>query len=123
MLENEIANFANRMNMPSFSLNEKGMASLVIGENEDAMLFSFEKTESELLLYLSIPVKPYDTKASERVLELSHYKYNHPFPLTTGLYNNKAFLISRFEHAAITAATIENVFEFLMKLSLKIKEE
>ncbi len=118
MIENAISEFAARLDMPSFSLNDKGIAALQL---EDESLFTLEKTENELLLYLTIPVPPYEGAMAERVLELSHYRHNHAFPLFTGFYDDKALFLTRFVHTALSAAIIENAFVFLIEQSKRLK--
>ncbi len=113
MIENSIADFARRMNMPSFALNEQGMACL---EVEDSCLFYFEKTGSELILYISFPVESHDDNAAERLLDLSHFRHNHPFKLFTGLFSGNALLLTRMTLQNVTSASIENSFHFLQNL-------
>ncbi len=113
MIEKSIAEFASRMNMPSFALNEQGLACL---EVENSCLFYFEQTENELILYITFPVESYDESAAERILELSHFKYNHPFKLFTGMFSGNGILLTRMPLQNVTSASIENSFHFLQNL-------
>ncbi len=113
MIENAIADFAHRMDMPTFALNENGLATL---ELDDSSFFTFEFTRSELLLYLVFPANPHDNEAPAKALELAHYKYNHPIPIFTGLYRDHYMLLTRFEEKDVTAAQIETAFQYLMSL-------
>ncbi len=118
MINNAIEEFAHRMDMPSFSLNENGLATL---ELEDSSFFSFEFANSELLMYLVFPANPHDAEAAAKALELAHYKYNHPVPLFTGLYRDHFMLLTRFEENDVTAAQIETAFQFLMSMRNRLE--
>ncbi len=118
MLENAIQDFARRMNMPSFALNHNGLASLLVGEN---MSFNLEKTDEELILYLTVPALSYDNAAAARCLELCHYKYNYPYTLFSGFFRDTHVLLLRFKHNEVTAAVLENAFHFLMDMPAKLE--
>ncbi len=119
MIENVIEDFAKRIGIANFALNENGIAALTV---EESAIFTFEKANNELLLYLTFPAQSYDDEAAKRILDLAHYKYNHPFNIFTGLYNDYFMILTRFEGSDLSAAHIENAFKFLMDLKARVEK-
>jgi len=115
MFERELKEFGQRMGMQAFAFSDSGIAALDI---EGVGRVSFEtagtEDESELLVYVSTPVQPYDTSVAGRVLTLCDYRNAHPYDLSGGVYKDRAVLLVRLGYRSVSASEIENAVRFLM---------
>ncbi len=116
-LEHEIALLGQRMGISGLALSPAGMMAFdVAGVGRVHFeLVADGRTEGELLVYLSRPVPDHDRTAPQRLLELAHYEKNHAFPLSGGLHNSQAILLTRLPERQATAAAVENAVSWLAK--------
>lgn len=121
MLENEIATFGQRMGIEGLVLppdapivfEVEGMGTLHIELTPEQ--YGEDAYQNALLLYLARPVPSYDTETARRVLELSHFKHAHPFPLQGAMHGDYAVLLTRLPLEQVTSANMETAIYFLAK--------
>ena len=115
-MEHEIALLGQRMGIPNLALSLQGLLAFdVAGMGRVHLELQNGKAESSLLVYLSRPVPDHDRDAPRRLLELTHYDQNHAFPVSGGLHNSQAILLTRLPENQITAAAVENAISWLAR--------
>lgn len=120
MFDREIAEFGRRMGMPGFALTDTGLAVLDVDTLGRLYFEKAENTaESELLIYLVLPVPAHDTVVVRRLLELCSYRNAHPVPLYAGLHNDQILVLTRLSERSVTAAALENTIRFLASIMAK----
>lgn len=119
MLDKEIAIFGQRMGIENLVLppdapivfEVDGMGTLHIELTPEQ--YGEDAYQNALLIYLARPVPSYDTNTARRVLELSHFKHAHPYPLQGAIHGDYAVLLTRLSLEHVTSANMENAIYFL----------
>ena len=116
-LEHEIAILGQRMGISGLALPPSGVLAFdVTGLGRVHFELATDgRSDGEMLLYLSRAVPDHDRAAPQRLLELSHYDKNHAFPLSAGLHNGQAVLLTRLPERQSTAANMENAVSWLAR--------
>ena len=117
MIEHEIQAFGQRLGMENLSLSREGLAQLNI-EGIGSFFLELEEKggRRELLLYLSSPVREYDSEAHRRLLEHCDYRKAYPLPLSAGVFSGRAILLTHIPEQQVSAAGIENALRFLAEI-------
>ena len=111
-LEHEIAHLGRRMGIDNLALSPEGVMAITV---EGMGRIYFERRSEEMLAYLARPFPPYDRDLPRRLLEACHYSKAHPVPLSGGLHNGQAILLTRLVERGVTAASLENIVNYLAR--------
>ena len=109
-LEHEIEQLGRRMGIANLALSAEGMMAFDV----DGMGRVFLDLKSgELLVYLARSVPSHDRGMAGRILAVCHYRNAHPVPLSGGVHNGLAILLTRMAERRVSTAFLENTVNYL----------
>ena len=111
-LEHEIAQLGRRMGIADLAFSSEGIMAIDITGMGRVY---FERKPEELLVYLARPVPAHDSGMPRRLLAACHHEKAHPVPLSGGLHNGQAILLTRVAERSVTATALENCMNYLAR--------
>ena len=111
-LDHEIAQLGRRMGIADLAFSSEGIMALDIASMGRIY---FERKPEELLVYLARSASAHDRGMPGRLLAACHHGKAQPVPLSGGLHNGQAILLTRLAERSVTAAALENCVNFLVK--------
>lgn len=116
-MERQIAEFGRRMGLGDLAAPGQGPLALDIAEVGRLYL---EPGERELIVYLALPLAPYDERRLPAALGLGGYENRRTYPLACGLAGDNLLLMTRLERNRVTAGELEIVADQLIKLAREL---
>jgi type III secretion system chaperone SycN len=111
-LDHEIAQLGRRMGIANLAFSSEGIMALDIAGMGRVY---FERKPDELLVYLARPAPAHASGMPRRLLTACHHGKAHPVPLSGGLHNGQAILLTRLAERSVTAAVLENCVNYLAR--------